>query len=266
MSCISEHKLSVIIPTLQKNVRVLTMLLNQLISDENTDEIIVIDNSKQGLNIQSDKLRVIIPKENLYVNPAWNLGVKEVKNQYIGIINDDLIFPKNFISKVIDFLILNSDVGIVGLDTIEPTKPDDFDNYPKDTGIEFKKIFERNSCWGSAMFLKKSLYCEIPLEMKVWFGDDFLFEKIKEQKKTNYRIINSNIKHLHSLTSDLNEFDAIKRKDEEIYYKIYPQYRKRNKKLNILQKIFSIKNQYKNCKQHKIITVLGIKIKIEKKK
>lgn len=261
MNSINRPKITIIIPTLQKNITVLTMLLNQLISDKTVEEIIVIDNSKKGLNKKSNKLKVIIPDKNLYVNPAWNLGVKESKNQYIGIINDDLIFSENFISQILDFLIKTENIGIIGLDTIKPTNPDAFDEYPKESNLEFLKCDERCISWGSAMVLEKSSYYEIPEEIKIWFGDDFLFEKNKEHKKINYRIKNSNIKHLHSLTSDAEEFDKIKKKDEKMYYKIFPQYNKKNTMFNVWSKIFSIKNQYRNGKKCKILTIFGIKMK-----
>ena len=49
--------------------------------DCDVDEIIVIDNSLQGIELDSKKLRVIIPNENIFVNPSWNLGVKEADKQ-----------------------------------------------------------------------------------------------------------------------------------------------------------------------------------------
>ena len=53
-------------------------------------EIILIDNSLQGFEYNSDKLRIIIPNENLFVNPSWNLGVEKAKFDYVGILNDDI--------------------------------------------------------------------------------------------------------------------------------------------------------------------------------
>lgn len=262
MTSTNKPNISIIIPTLQKNISVLTMLLNQLVLDVNINEIIVIDNSLQGINIKSEKLKVIIPQKNLYVNPAWNLGVEEAKNNYIGIVNDDLIFPKNFIFQVVDFLTKTKNIGIIGLDTIKPTKPNEFDNYPKSSKIEFLKTKERCSCWGSAIFMKKSSYQKIPEEMKIWFGDDFLFYECIKQKKDNYKILNSNVKHLHSFTSDLKEFNEIKRKDQEFYISLNPLYiRNKIYESSFLQKIFSIKNEYNHLKKNKIITILGIKIK-----
>src|SRR5574344_1088570 len=95
---------SIVIPTMQKNVKVLNMLLDELISDKYVGEIIIIDNSLLGINYKSDKIKVITPKKNLYVNPAWNQGVENTKYEFVGILNDDLIFPKNFLEKVYNFI------------------------------------------------------------------------------------------------------------------------------------------------------------------
>ena len=73
------RKLSVIIPTLQKNLDFLNQLINSLINDEAVGEIIVIDNSTKGFEYQNEKVRVIVPKQNLFVNPSWNLGTREAK-------------------------------------------------------------------------------------------------------------------------------------------------------------------------------------------
>ena len=93
-------KISVIIPTLQKNLSFLINLLSTLERDTSVDEIIVIDNSLRGLNYKSSKLRLIIPEENLFVNPSWNLGVKEAKNELVALLNDDIIIPDGFCSRI----------------------------------------------------------------------------------------------------------------------------------------------------------------------
>ena len=68
---------SIVIPTLQKDTMILKMLLDELNQDQTVGEIILIDNSLQGFEYNSDKLRIIIPNENLFVNPSWNLGVEK---------------------------------------------------------------------------------------------------------------------------------------------------------------------------------------------
>ena len=63
--------LSIVIPTLQKDTKILKMLLDELNQDQTVGEIILIDNSLQGFEYNSDKLRIIVPNENLFVNPSW---------------------------------------------------------------------------------------------------------------------------------------------------------------------------------------------------
>ena len=94
-------KLSVIIPTLQKNKEFLDNLIKTLSIDESVAEIIVIDNSCTGYSYESEKLRVIVPKENLYVNPSWNLGVKEAKEDIIALLNDDITIPDSFCQTIL---------------------------------------------------------------------------------------------------------------------------------------------------------------------
>ena len=52
---------SIVIPTLQKDTKILKMLLDELNQDQTVGEIILIDNSLQGFEYNSDKLRIIIP-------------------------------------------------------------------------------------------------------------------------------------------------------------------------------------------------------------
>ena len=63
-------RISVVIPTLQKNILFLKNLILALEKDPIVEEIIVIDNSLKGLEIESLKLRIITPAENLFVNPS----------------------------------------------------------------------------------------------------------------------------------------------------------------------------------------------------
>lgn len=259
---------SIVIPTMQKNVKVLNMLLAELVLDKYVGEIIIIDNSLLGISYKSDKIKVITPAENLYVNPAWNLGVAIAKNKFVGILNDDLIFPKKFLMSVYEFFKKQIDIGFIGLNIIPKTADENFSNYPKDTNLIFNQVNIRTSDWGSAFFFKKTDYINIPDELKVWCGDDFLFYKSLDNGKKNYAISNSNVMHLHSLTSNRKEFDVIKYQDQLYYEKVNPKYKflMGAPRYTLLQKIFSIQNAYYNNVKHKIIYILGLKISIKVKR
>ena len=129
---------SIIIPTMQKDLDVLGMLLSELQESPYVGEIILIDNANKALECNYSKLKVFPQKQNLFVNPAWNLGIKlsSKEFEYFGIINDDLIFSKGFLSQVHEFIRLSdSKVGLVGIDCVTNTPKAQFDEYKLISGL-----------------------------------------------------------------------------------------------------------------------------------
>lgn len=210
-------KISVIIPTLQKNIQLLTNLLTTLEEDESVDEIIVIDNSLKGLEYHSEKLQIIIPKTNIYVNPSWNIGVKKAKNNIVAILNDDITITNNFCSQIVK--ILSPQMGCAGAcyKDLKETK-----------NIEYKIISGTPTLvpinlithhWGVAIFCYKSSYFEIPNDMKVFRGDDWLFYQNKLIGRQNYYITGQKIFHYGSLSSKSKSIKSIGQKDRKNYRK-----------------------------------------------
>ncbi len=209
-------KVSVVIPTLQKKPNLLINLLATLNQDESVSEIIVIDNSKQGINFDSHKLRIMTPEENIFVNPAWNLGVKEAKNDIIALINDDITIPENFCKDIVEKL--TPDMGIVGYngDYVEITNEDNFTVNKSD--LWFEKINARPDQWGVAMFCYKTSYFEIPDDLKVLYGDDYLLFKNKNAGRQNYYICGQKIYHYSSLSVKTLS-NKIFKEDRKVYKK-----------------------------------------------
>ena len=89
-------------------------------------EIIVIDNnstdgSLEQLKVQSSKfkvegrrLKVIENKENAGFAKAINQGIKGSSGDYIFITNDDIVFEKNSLRNMIEYMEKNPTVGITG--------------------------------------------------------------------------------------------------------------------------------------------------------
>lgn len=73
-----------------------------------------------GFKHSSNKLTVITPEENLFVNPSWNLGVAKAKTEIVALLNDDIILPENYCGDVASSM--SSEMGIVGVNGmgIEP--------------------------------------------------------------------------------------------------------------------------------------------------
>lgn len=261
---------SIIIPTMQKDVEILNKLIFELDNSSLVDEILIIDNSTKGFLSNSKKVRVIVPKENLFVNPAWNLGVREAKNEIVGIFNDDILLPLNFIEEVNNFIQKTPDFGIIGLDSnyIRNYEKKDFETYPNNSKLTFKPFDKTiyTEYFGSAFFIKKENYYEIPKNIKVWCGDNYLLKKNLDNHKTNYEIIGAEIKHLKSMTVGNKKFEKICENDVYNYAKINPEFKKhshyKSKRKTFLRNIFSLRNENK----YKVLTVAGVKIKMKYKK
>lgn len=260
---------SIIIPTMQKDVEILNKLIFELDNSNLVDEILIIDNSTKGFLSNSKKVRVIVPKKNLFVNPAWNLGVREAKNKIVGIFNDDILLPLNFIEEVNNFIQKTPDFGIIGLDSnyIRNYEKKDFETYPNNSKLTFK-LFDKTiytEYFGSAFFIKKENYFQIPKNIKVWCGDNYLLKKNIDNNKICYEIKNVEIKHLKSMTVGNKKFEKICEKDVYNYAKINPEFKKhshyKGKRKTFLKTLFSLRNENK----HKVLTITGIKIKIGKK-
>ena len=71
-----ENKYSIIIPTMWRS-ELIHQMLPLYDRSEYVGEVIIIDNdpSKMPDLSQFEKVRHYAMKENIYVNPAWNLGV-----------------------------------------------------------------------------------------------------------------------------------------------------------------------------------------------
>ena len=198
-------KYSVIIPTLWKSNRI-GKLLFSLIECEFVDEIILIDNAGKFFEYFEalDKVKLVQVEENIYVNPAWNLGVKIAKNNCIAILNDDINFNPN-IFEVITEDILNQ-FGIIGMGE---------GNY-KSLNIEGDPILEvwqpgvNDWGWGCFIMLNKKNWIDIPDNIKIWYGDNIIKDVNPSPKAVlrNFRVDTE-----MSTTSDEKEWDEIKKED-----------------------------------------------------
>ncbi len=192
--------ISAVIPTLLKDRKLLVKLLKNLEADDKVSEIIVINNSQKDIDFNVSKLRIIEPKENIFVNPAWNLGVKESKSDIVVLLNDDIIIPDNFCTEISK--IITSDMGILGMDINNITETHDMFSVKIEKGdIKLKPVNYRPAGFGVAMFFFKTSYSQIPEQMLVYCGDDWIVNENKKNKKQNYLISGQKIIHYGSLSS-----------------------------------------------------------------
>lgn len=233
---------SVIIPTAQKNLSIFNRLLKEIENSDLVNEIIIINNhAKKLTDLNFSKTRILEQGKNIYVNPAWNLGVEEAKNEYIAILNDDIYIPKELFKKIYEFIFKNKNCGLIGLDSLKISQTNDVSNTEEEFIANIYPTDVRNFCWGSGIFGKKDNFYKIPNDLKIWYGDDYLFEQNIKFNKKNYKLSSPNIKHYHSLTSNNPCFDEIKKQDE-LNYKKYEKSKIKIKKHKVF-KIFGFRNE-----------------------
>jgi hypothetical protein len=154
--------------------------LIELNNHELVGEIILIDNSESEVEpLNLSKLKHIKEEKNTYINPAWNKGVSLAKYDKLLVLNDDLWFNWNIFSILESYV--TEEVGLIGM------AEENFDNPSDEFGLE--PINHRNGGFACAFFIHKKNWIDIPFEMKLWGGDDWLFVKNRENGKQNYKIV-----------------------------------------------------------------------------
>lgn len=150
-------------------------LLNDLYDSKYVHEIIIIDNDVAAKNVNldqyTDKVKYYPQVENIYVNPAWNLGVSLANNDLLCICNDDINFNVNdYIKFILPHI---SKLGIFG-SNIRPYHKVTQDLLYKINDDRITKAALATQGFGMLMFLNKKNWIDIPNSLKIWFGDDWL--------------------------------------------------------------------------------------------
>lgn len=151
---------------------------------------------------------VISNPENVYVNPAWNQIINffllNDKYDYLVIMNSDLILQKDW-KKVMDFYFK------VYPDVIPlPVIGSDSTVYDK----EIELVFEHHEVFkgtpGVLIVINRKhakIVYPIPDYIKVWFGDNWIFEILRSLK---YRtIVIQNLLAYHAWSQNVNKVEGI---------------------------------------------------------
>lgn len=142
-------------------------------------EVIVINNAVERTPenhplLQHPKIKVHTLKENIYVNPAWNLGAMLSQGEILCIWNDDLIFDLTIFDLIEERL--QPSHGVYGLWPSWPNSQVTFHPH-SDQGL-----------WGfgQLMFLHRNNWVDIPCELLVYCGDNWIFDTQKNAWQQNF--------------------------------------------------------------------------------
>lgn len=214
--------LSVVVPTMWKYTPFLDFLYN-LVKLDVVGEVVIINNDVLATPahkvLANKKITLLNCDTNIYVNPAWNLGVKVSKYNKICVINDDVTVDLKLFHKMNEFL--TPDIGTVGIVAGDPNlgQPP-FVNGSIDI-VPWTGQFMYG--FGNMFFIHKSNWIDIPSELKIYYGDNWVFDtQLFVNKKTNYMITNTFFHHEASFTTskmvlpDFGEKEAYERMIDQI--------------------------------------------------
>jgi len=217
----NPEKFSVVVPTMWKVTDQFVNFLKVLCEYPLVDEIIIINNdvmkTPPASILAHDKIKLINFKQNIYVNPAWNLGVSTARNNKICIANDDVTFDTAVFEQLQD--LITKDNGVFGLCPGESF----FHQIPvTDKTINIVPWTNQHTYgFGCLMFMHKSAWVDIPEGLEIYFGDNFIFDVQLSKGRKNYLITNmDHFTPFASTTSDLSITSGFLERERIIYDKI----------------------------------------------
>ena len=205
---------SVVIPTLWIPKTFLTQL--ELISQSSlVDEIIIVSNNRSALpnKTMPSKVKLIDLENNIGVNPAWNLGIANAENDKVIVANDDILFDTDIFSWFAKTV--SEEFGCIGVDPISKVDP------------SIEEVKKRNHGFGFLFCINKKTYTPIPEDIKIFFGDDWIFTSCRKKGFKNYCIKGFSFSGEESASSKqfrggvLNEFQQYSRHIKGVYKNDY---------------------------------------------
>lgn len=180
--------LQLVIPTLWRPAALVAALEGYLHSPA-VERVIVIDNAPalRPAAVRAlephPRLLLLAQPENLYVNPAWNLGLAQIASgsSLVGILNDDIQIP----ACVLEGLLAQAPAAgtVVGLlpppETAAPGPPSPAYPLVLEPFPYRRELSIGSQCrgFGSALFLRRGDFVPIPSSLQIWFGDDWILQR-----------------------------------------------------------------------------------------
>jgi hypothetical protein len=192
--------LTVIIPTIWA-YEPHTKYLEQIIGHDCIGEVLIIDNRKENRPdaavLKHPKVRILEQEKNIYVNPAWNLGVQEAKYDNLCFLSDDVIADSRVYFEADKFLTEKTEpnhgvlVTLIGWELHNQPKVSDgiiqISSYHSlrndDKPVGMHGAF-------ALFFCHKKQYIEIPEAFKILSGDAYLWNKMLAMGRMHYVMYN----------------------------------------------------------------------------
>lgn len=174
-------------------------------------DVLVIDNgASEGVKgiIKSfgDRIKVIVNEKNIYVNPAWNQILKHFMHNmqytHVVIFNSDAILPPNWPAQLDKFY---KRYGGLGIPVPYETQDKRFAWQEQDINSPLQCIEIKDGIRGTCIILTRqqvNWVYPIPDEIKVWFGDNWIYDGLRRLDFSTYLI--DNIIVYHALSQNVS--------------------------------------------------------------
>ena len=216
-----------IMPTIWKAEEIYKSIEQFKRLDNKHAELIIIDNTHSDFHDSDPRITIVKCTNNIFVNPAWNIGAKLARNKYICFLNDDIYF--NYVTLFNNFerfIDQNPNLGLIGFnensrrrDSSDTLNADDDELILVDTTgiVPF--------AYGCCLFLKKEDYFDIYEECKIFYGDTILIVSIIDIKR-KYMYYIDNLISVGRISVSSNDHPNNMETDEVEFYKQYTNIRK----------------------------------------
>jgi len=195
---------------------------------EAVGQIVIIDNDPENKPdipaLNHPKVEVYTFGRNIFVNPAWNIGVSLAKYDQICLYGDDTIFDLKLFNRMIPHVTPYR--GVFGMC---PGKVE-YDQPPVITGeigiqhCPFEYHYHKLFGFGMMMFLHKNNWVNVPEGLDLFWGDNFIYDTQYFMMNQNYIITNLFHHTPYSVTASSieNHMDMYHR-ETALYNQVMPQ-------------------------------------------
>jgi hypothetical protein len=214
--------ISFIIPTIWKAEEIYKSIEQFKRLKHKNAELIIIDNTHSDFYDNDPRITIVKCTNNIFVNPAWNIGVKLARNNYICLLNDDIYFNYvNLFNNFERFIDQNPNLGLIGFNENSRVRNNsNILNKDDDELILVDTTGIVPFAYGCCMFLKKEDYFDIYEECKIFYGDTILIVSIIDIKR-KYMYYIDNLISIGRISVSSDDYPKNMESDEIEFYKQY---------------------------------------------
>jgi Glycosyl transferase family 2 len=214
--------ISVIVPTMWLG-KEFAIMLPKLLDHDKIGEVIIVDNDPYIKDLaapwfasysSNPKIKLIELEENIYVNPAWNLGVEKSQFDKLCIMNDDIEFDMDVFNLIYDSVTEQN--GLIG-----PNGENKKHFYLRSPDMKLSPCNKITDGYGTLMFIHKKNYIKIPDEFKLDYGDVLIYDYNAVQKRQNYIIDKFCVKTKMRTTSAAPSFMEMRNTEAKIQQEVF---------------------------------------------